>query len=174
MIDKKITWALILALTVESAGVFSWAGATGERLSELEMRVSAQAEMAVRLARVEVQLELAAAQLERIERKLDRQPTQVCRNSRQRRLRNFQTRYAMKTESLVIEGYASLFGVEDLAGDRVRAGAFAQTLRRRGEGRELREIGLREVLLGDVTDAAVGAIRGGGGGVGALRNVLAG
>ncbi len=43
----------------------------------------------------------------------------------------------MKTESLVIEGYASLFGVEDLAGDVVRAGAFARTLRRRGEVRML-------------------------------------
>jgi uncharacterized protein len=31
---------------------------------------------------------------------------------------------------VVIEGYASLFGVEDLAGDVVRAGAFARTLRR--------------------------------------------
>lgn len=29
---------------------------------------------------------------------------------------------------LVIEGYASLFGVEDLAGDVVRAGAFVRTL----------------------------------------------
>ena len=27
----------------------------------------------------------------------------------------------------VIEGYASLFGVEDLAGDVVRAGPFART-----------------------------------------------
>ena len=34
-------------------------------------------------------------------------------------------------ESLVIEGYASLFGVEDLAGDIVRAGAFARSLARR-------------------------------------------
>jgi HK97 family phage prohead protease len=33
-------------------------------------------------------------------------------------------------QSLVIEGYASLFGVEDLAGDVVRAGAFAHTLAR--------------------------------------------
>ncbi len=32
--------------------------------------------------------------------------------------------------SLVIEGYASLFGVEDLAGDVVRAGAFARSLSR--------------------------------------------
>ena len=31
-------------------------------------------------------------------------------------------------QSLVIEGYASLFGVEDLAGDVVRAGAFARSL----------------------------------------------
>jgi HK97 family phage prohead protease len=35
-------------------------------------------------------------------------------------------------QSLVIEGYASLFGVEDLAGDVVRAGAFAHTLARSG------------------------------------------
>lgn len=32
--------------------------------------------------------------------------------------------------SLVIEGYASLFGVKDMAGDVVRAGAFARTLAR--------------------------------------------
>jgi uncharacterized protein len=36
-----------------------------------------------------------------------------------------------KARSLVIEGYASLFGVEDLAGDAVRAGAFSRTLARR-------------------------------------------
>lgn len=34
----------------------------------------------------------------------------------------------MDAESLVIEGYASLFGVEDLMGDVVRAGAFARSL----------------------------------------------
>ncbi len=38
----------------------------------------------------------------------------------------------MKTNSIVIEGYASVFGVEDLAGDVVRAGAFARTLARGG------------------------------------------
>lgn len=36
-------------------------------------------------------------------------------------------------QSLVIEGYASLFGVEDMAGDVVRAGAFTQTLARGGQ-----------------------------------------
>jgi HK97 family phage prohead protease len=34
----------------------------------------------------------------------------------------------MSAQSLVIEGYASLFGVEDLVGDVVRAGAFARSL----------------------------------------------
>ena len=38
-------------------------------LKEVEMRVAAQAEMAERLARVEVQLELAATQLDRIQSK---------------------------------------------------------------------------------------------------------
>ena len=72
MIDRKITLALILALVVESAGVFAWAGSTGERLKEVELRVAQHADAAERLARVEVKLELAAAQLTRIERKLER------------------------------------------------------------------------------------------------------
>ena len=71
MIDKKITVGVILALIVESAGVFAWAGATGERLREVEMRVGAQSQMAERLARVEVKLDLAGAQLARIARKLE-------------------------------------------------------------------------------------------------------
>ena len=36
MIDKKITWALIFAIVIESAGVFAWAGGIGERLKEVE------------------------------------------------------------------------------------------------------------------------------------------
>jgi uncharacterized protein len=39
----------------------------------------------------------------------------------------------MRSEVLV-EGYASLFGVEDLTGDVVRAGAFAASLTRLGRG----------------------------------------
>lgn len=69
MIDRKITFAPILAIVVESAGVFAWAGGAAERLKEVEMRVAAQADMSERLARVEVQLELAATQLDRIEGK---------------------------------------------------------------------------------------------------------
>ena len=43
----------------------------------------------------------------------------------------------MPRQSLVIEGYASLFGVEDMAGDVVRAGAFTRTLARGGDVRML-------------------------------------
>lgn len=71
MIDRKITLALKLALIVESAGVFAWAGGTGERLKEVELRVVSQSAMAKRLARVEVKLELAAAQMTRVGQKLE-------------------------------------------------------------------------------------------------------
>ena len=71
MIDRKITLALIFALVVESAGVFAWAGGTGERLKEVELRVARQSDAAERLARVEVKIEQAAMQLSRIEHKLE-------------------------------------------------------------------------------------------------------
>ena len=38
----------------------------------------------------------------------------------------------MRAEPVLIEGYASLFGVADTGGDIVRAGAFARSLRRAG------------------------------------------
>jgi hypothetical protein len=71
MIEKKLTLAVILAVVLESSGVLIWAGAASERLKEVEVRVAAHAQMAERLARVEVHLENAAAQLERIEKKLE-------------------------------------------------------------------------------------------------------
>jgi HK97 family phage prohead protease len=50
----------------------------------------------------------------------------------------------MGGKTLVIEGYASLFGVEDLAGDVVRAGAFARSLMRgAGVGMLLQHLGGR-------------------------------
>lgn len=72
MIDKKITLALILALAVQSASVFAWAGATTERLSDVELRVAGLVDVTERIARLEAQLESAGVQLTRIEQKLDR------------------------------------------------------------------------------------------------------
>jgi hypothetical protein len=71
MIEKKLTLAVILAVILESSGVLIWAGAASERLKEMEVRVAAQAGLSDRLARVEVRLELAAAQLERIADRLE-------------------------------------------------------------------------------------------------------
>ena len=50
------------------------------------------------------------------------------------------------TESLLIEGYASLFNVEDRGGDVVRPGAFASSL----------ASGLKPMLLQHKTDAVSG------------------
>jgi len=50
-------------------------------------------------------------------------------------------------QSLVIEGYASLFGVAAVAGDVVRAAAFSQSLSRgSGVGELLRHVGGRTAL----------------------------
>ena len=68
MIDKKITVSVIPALIVESAGVFARAGDTGERLRKVEVRGGTNAQIAERLARVAVRIDLAAAQLARTER----------------------------------------------------------------------------------------------------------
>lgn len=47
-------------------------------------------------------------------------------------MRRTQTGASLKHEArpLLIEGYASLFGAEDIAGDVVRGGAFSRSLRR--------------------------------------------
>jgi nicotinamide riboside transporter PnuC len=71
MIEWKVTTAVVLAIGLEAAGLFLWAGAASERLKELELRVAGQAQMAERLARVEVHLQMATAQLNRIEKKLE-------------------------------------------------------------------------------------------------------
>jgi hypothetical protein len=71
MFEWKLTAAVLLAIALEAAGLLLWAGAATERLEALEVQVAGQAEMAERMARVEVQLQLAAAQLDRIEQKLE-------------------------------------------------------------------------------------------------------
>jgi nicotinamide riboside transporter PnuC len=71
MIERKLTLAVVFAVTVQTAGVFLWAGAATERLNQVETRVAAQADTAERLARVEVRLQIASAQLDCIEKKVD-------------------------------------------------------------------------------------------------------
>ncbi|GIK50810.1 MAG: hypothetical protein KJZ75_14570 [Hyphomonadaceae bacterium] len=70
-IDPRITFALILALFLETAGGLIWAGRAAARLEEVERAVATQPEVAERLARLEEQLAEAQRSLARIERRLD-------------------------------------------------------------------------------------------------------
>ncbi|MEQ1619686.1 MAG: hypothetical protein ABL883_15235 [Terricaulis sp.] len=71
--DPRVTYALILALFLESAGGLIWAGRAAARLDEVEHAVVAQREIADRLARLEEQVGEARRALARIEQRLDRQ-----------------------------------------------------------------------------------------------------
>lgn len=70
--DPRVTYALILALFLESAGGLIWAGRAAARLDEVEHAVVAQREIADRLARLEEQVGEARRSLARIEQRLDR------------------------------------------------------------------------------------------------------
>jgi len=70
-IGPRVTYALILALLLETAGGLLWAGRAVARLEEVERAVATQPEVAERLARLEEQLAEARRSLTRIERRLD-------------------------------------------------------------------------------------------------------
>lgn len=72
-IDPRVTFALILALFLQTAGGLIWAGRAAARLEEVERAVATQPEVAERLARLEEQLASAQRSLTRIERRLDEQ-----------------------------------------------------------------------------------------------------
>lgn len=68
--DPRVTYALILALFLETAGGLIWTGRAAARLDEVERVVSRQADVIERLARLEEQLSEARRSLTRIERRL--------------------------------------------------------------------------------------------------------
>jgi hypothetical protein len=70
-IDPRITFALILALFLETAGGLMWAGRAAARLDEVERAVATQPEVAERLARLEEQVSDARRSLARIEQRLE-------------------------------------------------------------------------------------------------------
>jgi hypothetical protein len=70
--DPRITYALILALFLQAAGVLLWAGRAAARLDELERAVATQPEVAERLARLEEQTAEVRRSLARVEARLDR------------------------------------------------------------------------------------------------------
>lgn len=67
----KTAAALGVALAVQTVGGLVWAGGAAARIATLEARVSEQALVAERLARLEEQGVATRAAVERIERKLE-------------------------------------------------------------------------------------------------------
>ena len=68
---KRIPWALVIALVVQTIGGLVWAGGAAARIATLEDRVGEQRLVAERLARLEEQGVATRAAVERIERRLE-------------------------------------------------------------------------------------------------------
>ena len=67
MSERKIPWAVIAAVAVQTAAALIWAGGAAARIEGLESRVAEQRLVAERLARLEEQAVATRASLERIE-----------------------------------------------------------------------------------------------------------
>ncbi len=70
-LDPKITWALIIALFLESAAGFVWAGRITARLESVELRVALAEPTAARLAALETRISDLQISLDRVERRLE-------------------------------------------------------------------------------------------------------
>lgn len=70
-VDRSITFGLVLAVLVQTAGALLWAGAAEARLSTLEAQAAHEPSVAERLARLEEQMMGARESLSRIEHRLD-------------------------------------------------------------------------------------------------------
>lgn len=71
--DNRVTLAIILTFLIQAVAALMWLGAAAHRLNTIEVRVSEQAPVAERLARLEAQMVSATATLDRIEVRLDNQ-----------------------------------------------------------------------------------------------------
>ena len=69
--ERQITFGVVGAIALQTAGALIWAGATGERLNALEARTEAAAGVNERLARLEEHSAYTRAAIERIERRLN-------------------------------------------------------------------------------------------------------
>jgi uncharacterized membrane protein YjjP (DUF1212 family) len=69
--ERQVGLGLVLTIVLQTVGALLWAGATAERIEQLDERVRTQAGVAERLARLEEQAVFNRAVLTRIEAKLD-------------------------------------------------------------------------------------------------------
>jgi short subunit dehydrogenase-like uncharacterized protein len=70
-LDRQISVAVLLAVSLQAAAALMWAGRASARIDDLRQRLDAQAPVAERLARLETQADATRASLARIESKLD-------------------------------------------------------------------------------------------------------
>lgn len=73
-LDPKITWALIVALFLESGVGFIWAGRIAARMEAVEHRVALGEPTAARLATLETRIADLQLSMDRMERELERRP----------------------------------------------------------------------------------------------------
>ena len=71
-LDRTVSFGLVLALTLQSAGALMWVGRTEARLAELGRVQVSRAEVSQRLARLEGETAMMRGQLTRIEQVLSR------------------------------------------------------------------------------------------------------
>ena len=70
--DPRINAAVILALLLQTATAFMWAGAAENRIGQLEMRVATREQFFERTARLEENVTAIRKSVDRLEEKLDR------------------------------------------------------------------------------------------------------
>ena len=71
-LDKRVPLALILAISLQSAGMIWWAAQLDGRVRHLEVASSAASDINARLIRVEVQLANQTETLDRIDRRVEK------------------------------------------------------------------------------------------------------
>ena len=69
--ERHASLVLAIAIILEAAGVFMWAGAVNQRVDLLERQATSAGIVNERLARLEAQAGAMRAQLDRIEARLD-------------------------------------------------------------------------------------------------------
>lgn len=69
--DRRLTYAVILAVIVHFAAILIWVGGAAARLTAVEQAVQHSRDLEYRLTRVEAQLEGISLQLERIETRME-------------------------------------------------------------------------------------------------------
>lgn len=72
--ERRVTLGLVLAICVQMAAAFIWAGQMGARTSALERAIPTYQADHVSIARMETRVESISQQLDRIEARLEAQP----------------------------------------------------------------------------------------------------